>query len=90
VGFTVTLTAPQSTPVSVACATSDGTAIAGVDYIAASGTVVIAPGSNSAVITVNWLASAPPAGSRTFTLSISSSGGPAIGRATGIGTVLAG
>jgi Calx-beta domain len=89
VGFTVTLTAPQSTAVSVAYATSDGTAIAGVDYTATSGTVVIAPGSNSAVITVNWLANAPPAVSRMFTLTISSSGGPAIGRATGTGTVLA-
>jgi hypothetical protein len=52
--------------------------------------VVIAPGSNSAVIAVNWLANAPPAGSRTFALTISSSGGPAIGRTTGTGTILAG
>lgn len=91
VGFTVTLLAPQSTAVSFSYATSDGTAIAGVDYAPAAGTGVIAAGSNSAVITVNWLATAPPSSNKTFNLTISNaSGGPAIARATGTGTILAG
>jgi hypothetical protein len=90
VGFTVTLTAPQSTAVTVNYATADGTAVAGVDYTAASGTVSIPAGSNSAVIIVDWLAHTPPSGTRMFSLTISSPGGPLIGRATGTGGILAG
>jgi Big-like domain-containing protein/Calx-beta domain-containing protein len=39
-------------PITVEYVTVDGTAVAGVDYTAASGTLTIAPGSTSATITV--------------------------------------
>ena len=43
--FTVSLSAASSDPVSVSFATQDGTAKAGSDYIAASGTVTFKPGT---------------------------------------------
>lgn len=42
--FTVTLSAPSAVPVTVRYATADGTATAGQDYQAASGTLTFAPG----------------------------------------------
>ena len=91
VGFTVSLTAPQGSPITFTYATSDGTAIAGVDYAAASATGPISAGSNSAVIYIQWLAQRPPPSNWAFSLTISNvSGGVAIGRATGTGTILAG
>jgi Calx-beta domain-containing protein len=89
--FTVTLGAPLSAAVTFHYATSDGSAVAGRDYVAASGTASIAAGSTSAVIPVTLLANAPPSASRTFTFTISgASGGVTIYTATGTGTVLAG
>jgi len=87
--FTVTLGAPLTTSVSFNYATSDGTALAGRDYIATSGSTSIAAGKTSAVITVTLLADAPPSANRTFTFTISNaSGGTTIYTATGTGTVL--
>jgi hypothetical protein len=89
--FTVTLGAPMRTAVTFNYATSDGTALAGRDYVAASGTTTIAAGSTSAVISVSLLADSPPSVNRTFTFTISdASGGVPIYTPTGTGTVLAG
>jgi chitinase len=91
VGFTVTLLAPQSGAVTFTYATSNGSAVAGVDYAAASGTGTIPAGSNSTIVYVNWLGQAPPASNKSFSLTISNAtGGPTIARATGTGTILAG
>lgn len=87
--FTVTLGAPLSSSVTFNYATANGTALAGRDYAATSGSTTIAAGSTSAVIPVTLLANAPPSSSRTFTFTISSaSGGVTIFTATGTGTVL--
>ena len=50
--FTVTLTPASGQPVTVAYATGDGTAAAGSDYAAQSGTVTFAPGVTTRPITV--------------------------------------
>jgi probable HAF family extracellular repeat protein len=50
--FTVTLSAPAASPVTVTYATSDGTARAGEDYEAQSGVLTFAPGETSKTITV--------------------------------------
>jgi hypothetical protein len=87
--FTVTLGAPLTSSVTFNYATSDGSALAGRDYIAASGSTSIAAGSTSAVIPVTLLDNAPPGSSRSFTFTISNaSGGVTIFTATGTGTVL--
>ncbi len=87
--FTVTLGAPLTTAVTFNYATSNGSALAGVDYVAASGSTTIAAGATSAVIPVTLLAKAPPSASRTFTFTISNaSGGVTIFTASGTGTVL--
>jgi uncharacterized repeat protein (TIGR01451 family) len=50
--FTVTLTPPSSKTVTVAYATSDGTAVAPADYNSASGVISFNPGQTSKTITV--------------------------------------
>lgn len=51
--FTVALTRTSSQPVSVSYGTIDGTAGAGEDYEAASGTLVFAPGETTKTITIH-------------------------------------
>jgi hypothetical protein len=50
--FLVTLSEPAKQPVTLAYATADGTAAAGSDYQAASGTLTYAPGETRKTITV--------------------------------------
>ena len=50
--FTVTLAGATSLPVTVDFATAGGTATAGIDYVATSGTMTFAPGETSKSITV--------------------------------------
>ena len=51
--FVVNLNAPSNLPITVDYATADGTAIAGEDYLATSGTIFFAPGETSKVISVS-------------------------------------
>jgi large repetitive protein len=53
--FTVSLSAAYDQAVTVNFATADGTAVAGVDYLAASGTLTFAPGETTKTITVEAL-----------------------------------
>ncbi len=87
---TVTLGGVQPGPVTFHYATSDGSAVAGRDYTATSGTGVIPSGRTSTIISVEELPGAPPQSDRTFTVMISAvSGDLSIGRATGVQTILA-
>ena len=88
--FTVTLGAQQTSAVTFDYATANGTAIAGSDYVATSGTASIPAGETFTTITVFLLPNAPPSNNKTFTLTIrNASGGLTIARATGTGTDLA-
>ncbi len=69
--FTVTLSRNAASTVTIAYDTSDGTATAGEDYTATSGTLTIAAGSNSGTITVPVLGDTVIEGDQTFTLTLS-------------------
>ena len=69
--FAVTLSRAASGPVSVDYATKDGTAAAGADYTAASGTLVFAPGETAKTVSVALLDDSIDEGKETFTLTLS-------------------
>jgi Calx-beta domain len=74
--ITVLRSAPTGGTVSVQYATSDGTARAGVDYVAASGALTFAPGVTQRTFTVKLIANR--VGNRTVNLTLSNPGGGAL------------
>jgi hypothetical protein len=81
--FTVTLGGASSSTITVDYATQDGTALAGTDYDAASGTLTFTPGQTSKTIPVTIHGVAPSANDKTFTLNLSNaSAGVAISTPT--------
>jgi DNA-binding beta-propeller fold protein YncE len=88
-GVTVSLDAPSSTFLSVSYATADGSAIAGQDYFALSGTVTFAPGQTSRVIILATQEEAVLDGNETFTVQLSNpTGGATIGTGSAIVTIV--
>jgi PKD repeat protein len=83
--FTVTLSEASDLTVTVDYATSDGTAVAGSDYLAASGTLTFAPGETSKTVAVTILGDTVDELDEQFTLALSNptnvtlAGGPATG-----------
>jgi glucose/arabinose dehydrogenase len=85
-GVTVSLDAPSSTSVSVSYATADGTALAGNDYFALSGTVTFSPGQTSRTILLATNEQPALDGNDSFSVQLSNpTGGATIG--TGAATV---
>ncbi|MGA2501396.1 MAG: Calx-beta domain-containing protein, partial [Tepidisphaeraceae bacterium] len=76
--FTVTLTPAAAQPVAVDYSTANGTAIAGRDYLATSGTLTFAPGETSKTVTATILSDSFAASAETFTLTLSNAGTDAI------------
>ncbi len=85
--FTVTLSKASTTPVTVQYATSNGTATAGQDYTAASGTITFAAGETSKTINVAVVGDATAEGDETLTLTLSSPSGATISTASATGTI---
>ncbi|QDU19695.1 Calx-beta domain-containing protein [Urbifossiella limnaea] len=85
--FTVTLSAASGRAVSVNYATADGTATAGGDYAAASGTLTFAPGETAKTVTVLVTADALDEDDETFTLGLSGATNATIATGTGTGTI---
>ena len=83
--FSVMLDQAASGPVTVDYATSDGTAEAGADYVAANGTLSFAAGETAKTVAVSVLDDAHEEGAETLTLRLSNASGARIahGRATG-------
>ena len=78
VAVTVTRTGGATGPVTVDYATADGSAVAGVDYFGASGTLSFASGQLSRTIFLELPAGTPANGpAKTFTLSLSNATGGA-------------
>ena len=76
----VRLGAPSATPVTVDYATSDGTATAGADYVAASGTVTFAPGETLQTFAVDVVSDAEAEPNETVVLTLSHAVGAILGK----------
>ena len=85
--FAVTLDRASSESVTVEYATADGTATAGEDYRAESGTLVLAPGETSKAIEVAVLADATDEGEETLTVRLHNADGASIADALATGTI---
>ncbi|HEX6163369.1 MAG TPA: Calx-beta domain-containing protein, partial [Vicinamibacterales bacterium] len=86
--FTVALSGPSSQVITVQYATSNGTATAGSDYTAASGTLTFNPGVVSQTITVPISGDATFEPNETYTVTLSNPANALITDATGVGTIL--
>jgi aryl-phospho-beta-D-glucosidase BglC (GH1 family) len=84
--FTLKLSAPSATPVTVAWSTMDGTALAGRDYDAASGTVTFAAGQTSANVVIATHRGA--AGTEAFSLMLRAPTGATIATSQATGTII--
>ena len=85
--FVVTLDRAVSDTVTVAWATSDGSALAGSDYTAASGTLTFAAGETAKTVSVTVLDDAHDEDSETLTLTLSAPSGAYLADATATGTI---
>ena len=86
--FTVTLSSAADGPVTVDWATADGTATAGSDYQAASGTLIIPAGQTmgTIIVLVNGDRLAEP--NETFVVNLSKPTNPTIASGQATGTIL--
>ncbi|MEO8351817.1 MAG: Calx-beta domain-containing protein, partial [Chthoniobacteraceae bacterium] len=86
--FTVSVPNPTPTDIVVSYATSNGTATAGTDYMAATGTVTIPAGQTSATISINVTGDNTLEPDENFTVTLSNpTGGAVLGQATATGTI---
>jgi hypothetical protein len=92
--FPVTLSVPATSTVTVAYSTVAGSAKAGVDFVAKSGTLKFAPSTTTGVspveqfVTVSILADKAADGTESFTVDLASAtGGYILANAAGTGTV---
>jgi hypothetical protein len=86
--FTVSLASAIPATATVSYATADGTALAGRDYTATSGTVTFAPGETSKTILVPTLDDGVADPTRNFTFNLSNPVGGVITSSQGLGTIL--
>jgi hypothetical protein len=85
--FTVTLSSPAATPITVNFNTADGTAIAGADYLPAAGTLTFGPGVQTQTITVQTLADDVADDLETFLVQLTGAVGANIDDDTAVGTI---
>ncbi|WP_422928452.1 beta strand repeat-containing protein [Singulisphaera sp. PoT] len=86
--FTVSLDAPATGAITINYATADGTAQAGVDYQATSGTLTFLPGETSKTVTVLAIQDSLNEQDETFTLNLSNApAGTTIARGQGVATL---
>jgi len=85
--FTVTMDKASTAPVTVRYATSDVTATAGADYVAASGTLSFAPGVVAQTVHVDIIGDTAVEPNETFKVTLSSPSGATATRAIATGTI---
>jgi alpha-tubulin suppressor-like RCC1 family protein len=86
--FTVALSQVNSGRVTVDYATEDSTAVAGTDYLGASGTLVFPPGTISRRIAVPLPPDLAPEAARAFRVNLLNVSGATIGFGQGTGAIL--
>src|SRR5262249_32648527 len=85
--FTLRLSAPSAQPVSVAYATVNGSALAGSDFQAASGTLTFAPGETIKPVTVLVNGDRLGEANETFVVTLSDTSNATIFDGQGTGTI---
>ncbi len=86
--FTVVLSAPSATTVTVDYRTADGTARAGSDYTAVAGTLTFTPGQTSRTISVQVTGDTVLEPDETFFVDLSAPVGAVIADGQGLGTIV--
>ena len=86
--FTVTLSAPRDTAVSVQYGTLDGTAVAPADFTASSGTIVFAPGETSKTLDILVVGDTALEADETFIVRLSDPNGATIADTEGVGSII--
>src|SRR5262249_6369266 len=84
--FMVSISTPTTLPLTVNYATSDGTAVAGRDYTATSGTLTFNAGVTSAIIRVPILADGVVQSGLSFNLTLSNPAAATLSRAMAAGS----
>ncbi|MGV1006528.1 MAG: Calx-beta domain-containing protein, partial [Candidatus Nanopelagicales bacterium] len=85
--FTVSLSKASTTPVTVKYATVNGTATAGTDYTAATGTLTFAAGTTTQTLAVKVLGDTVVEPTEAFTVTLTNPTGATLTRATATATV---
>ena len=85
--FTVSLSKPHVSPVSVDYSSVDGLAIEGADYDAASGTLTFAPGDMTDSVDIDVVGDLLAEDEETFDVSLSNASGATIADAVGTATI---
>jgi hypothetical protein len=85
--FAVTLSAASASTVTVVFATADGSAVAGQDYTAASGTLTFAPGDTTKTVTVPIMGDAVVEQSESFQVTLSNAQNANITDSQGAGSI---
>ncbi|NJM48687.1 MAG: DUF4347 domain-containing protein, partial [Alkalinema sp. RU_4_3] len=87
--FTISLSSPSKTPVTVNYKTTDGTATAGSDYIALPTTLLtFAPGETQKIVTVKANGDLLPEATETFAVVLDTPTGATLGNTQAIATLL--
>jgi uncharacterized repeat protein (TIGR01451 family) len=86
--FVVSLSAQSASAVTVAYATASGTATSGTDFLPASGTLTLAPGTTSAPLSVAVVGDVLDEPDENFLVNLSSPGGATLADGQGIGRIL--
>ena len=85
--FTLRLSAPHSEPVTVKYFTRDGTATNGLDYLAVTGIVTLAPGTLTQQVTVPILGDLADEPDETFSVVLTNAVNVVLARAVAVGTI---
>jgi hypothetical protein len=86
--FTLSLSSASAAPFNVDYSTAEGSALAGSDFVTASGTLTFAPGQTSRTILVQTLDDTLVESTETFTANLSNPVGGVIVDGQGIGTII--